>query len=523
MDDEKIEKSIDDIIQYGDESEDDFDIEPEEPKEQTDNAEASEEEAEEPAAEPDEQTEEGEGAEEPAEESEPEEKTSEEGGEYEFYDDGDEYIDYEYDELDEDFEDDEEEYRISTKALTIIAVIMAVIVLFGALSFVNIGFVGEYKKNFARNISVLADKMGISLGGGELQAEPEAAQPKEAGAVTVTENGEAATAEGYDTEIASSQIIPVENAVSAQFAKYKNGVVCASPNKMMFIDGTGTAAWECDTVVVNPVLKTGGDYILLTEKNGTRMCLYNGNENIYDINADDKLINCCVSSNGDVAAVTDKAGYKGAVTVFNKSGAQIFSWASGSDNVICADISAKSRRVAAALLNTDGQAKSSIKIFDIKETEALMTTTFEDSIIFDVRFAGDTLNAFGDNSMIGMTSSGRLLYDMRFTGSDFVHYSTDGDGNYVLLLENANIPVINLYNKKGKLKEQFSTDALPDVIDIYGNNIVYNSGRTIVSGRADGKNMTRFNADMDVRKLFLTDEKTFIIVYSGSVETVTMK
>ena len=496
MSDEINEKSIDDIIQYYDDKADDFaapetDEPDEDETEKTGEAPKNEKEAEKP---------------EPEQETEEEPDTNEDAEEY-GTEDG--YYTDEYDEFYDAF-DDEEDYKISTKTLTVTAVVVVAAVALAALfSFSgDNGVVGRYKQNVIKNVGNIVQSMGI--GGGKSEKPPET-------------DAQGAQAIEYGTQIRSSNTVPIENAAAAQFAKYKNGIICASANNMKFIDSSGAIAWETNTVIVNPLLRTGGGYILLTEKNGARMCLYSESENIYDITIEDKIINCSVSSNGDVAAVTDKTGYKGAVEVFNKEGIQIFSWVSGGDNIICADISPKSRRVAAALLNTDDQAKSTLKIFDIKETDAIASTVFEDTILFDVRFSDNTLNAFGDNSMIGISSNGKLLFDKRFDEADFVHYLSDGEGTNMLVFDSANTPVINLYSKRGKLKDQLIAETLPEVIGVHNGYIAYNSGRTIITGRADGKNMARFNADLDIKKLFLISEKTFMIVYSNSVETVTME
>ena len=78
--------------------------------------------------------------------------------------------------------------------------------------------------------------------------------------------------------------------------------------------------------------------------------MYIDNKLQYDVDDPDTVMSAELSSNGDVVVVTDKSSYRGGISVYNKSGEQIFSWASGSDAVICADISAASRSVAVALL-----------------------------------------------------------------------------------------------------------------------------------------------------------------------------
>lgn len=400
-------------------------------------------------------------------------------------------------------EDEEPEYHLSRRNIITAAVITllaaALVVTFVT---VDTGFIGRYKQNAARNVTTLFSKFGIDISRDE------------------TNGNGVKSSDKYKKTTQKTVTVPMETAGKSVFAEYRGSLVCAYTNYLSLIGSDGTIVWENTTTIVDPILRTAGNYILIGEKGGKKLCLYNDSRLIYEADTEDNILTCNLSSNGDVVAVTNKASYKGAVVVFNREGNRIFAWSSGSDDIISADISSASRRLAVALLNTDDQVKSTIQLFDMNEEESKVQAVFEDTILFDVDFTGDTINAFGDNCMAGLTANGKLVYDKRFDNADFVHYNIDEAGNKILLFDDMNIPLINIYAPNAALKYQLTSDELPEFVDIFGKYIIYNSGRDIIYGKAGKRQSSKYIASMDIKNLIMLDEDVFVIVYSNNLEFV---
>lgn len=399
-----------------------------------------------------------------------------------------------------------EEFSFTKKQIIIIAITTVVLmVTVFLLVTVDTGFIGSYKHNFMKNATTVLSNLGIDIQSDDTQTD-----------------GPIKGVTQYNASLDKSITVPVEKAGESVFTVYNDGLVFANANYMRLIDSDGETVWETNTLIADPIIKSAGHYILLAENGGTKLCLYYDSKLIYTADTDDKIVMCDLSSNGDILAVTDKASFKGGLVVFNKEGNQIFAWSSGSDNIISAHISASSRRIAVSLLNTDSQVKSTVQFFDINEAESYAQVIFEDTILFDLRFVGDTVHAFGDNCIAGLTSGGGILYDKRFDNAEFTHYSMDKNGNKILVFDASNIPLINIYGSGDALRHQLSSDEIPDFADIYENYIVFNSGRDILYGRIGGKQMATFTASMDIRELMLMNKNTVAVVYSNSIELVRM-
>lgn len=403
----------------------------------------------------------------------------------------------------EDFEleEDEEDGWLPPMKLVIAAIVLLAICAGGFfIARTQNTWVVQYKTNFMRNIRAIFPQM-------------------EAGPAS---EEEATPTPTFRTQVEHTYILPFENASGAEFAPYSDGVAVAKANYMAYVSPQGQNVWNMNTSVVNPILKAEGEYILLAEKGGKKICLYNDKKLIYARDTEDNIITANLSSNGDVVIITSKEYYQGAVVVYNKAGNQIFAWNSGSDSILSADIAASSRRVAVSLLNTDSRAYSTVMLFDVNKPESYAAQKFEDTLAFDVEFLGETLNVMGDNIAAGISIRGKVLWTISFEEMEFTHYAFDQDGNKILLFDNKNIPQLNFYSKSGKQKAMLTAEELPDFIDILGDIMLYNKGRDVIFGNIKGTGLKKYTSSMDIQKLMMVGPDTFLIVYNNSLEFVKM-
>ncbi len=317
-----------------------------------------------------------------------------------------------------------------------------------------------------------------------------------------------------------TNMIPFEDASGAVYAVYKSGIAAASANSIIYFNPQGEEQWQINTLIVDPILKTAGDYILIAENGGKKLCLYTQSRMIYTRETDSNIRYANLSSNGDVVVVTDKESYKGAVVAYNKAGDKIFEWFSGTDPIMAAAISPRSRRIAVATISTDSSISSTVMLFNINEKESYASQTFDNTAVFDVQYKNDNLNIVGDNTMSIMSTSGKLVWKAEYYDEEFSHYAIDDDGNSLVLVDEANVPMLYRYNQKGKTEYSLKLGELPDFVDIYSNTIAYNNGREIIISGGKNRTSKSYTATMDVRKLYLIDSKSALIVYNNSLEFI---
>ena len=402
------------------------------------------------------------------------------------------YDDYaEYDDYTEHDDNHNGGGKKKIKIIVTAAIILAVLTGIAALLSTDTGIIATYKKNFANNFSKIFGVFTM----------------KTADSGIVDENTQN---EDYNTSVRGSVIVS-DDVHGAQVLPYRDGIICASSNHLAYIDASGNTVWSEDTIIVEPLVSVRGGYILIAEKGGSKLCLYSDSKMLYEADDPDSIAAVKVSSAGDAVLITSKAAYKGGISVYNKLGEQIYSWASGSGAVISADISPTSRSVAVALLNTETTATSVIQFFNIKEEQSYAQVNAENTVMFDLCFNGSTLTAFGDNRLAALSDKGGVISDNDLTNFQITHSAADGEGGGTAL---------TLYDKNGKEQKIVTIDGMPDFVDIKENTVLYNIGRDIFCGKAGAKNITKYTAAMDIKELILISQNTFAIVYSNSIELV---
>lgn len=396
--------------------------------------------------------------------------------------------------------------------------IVCVALVFSYLFYVtDTGIVGIYKSNFSYNFSLIMRVFGIDYN-------PAGEMPVigSNNFFSITAHAEEAvdspTDVPYNTLSEVKASIPFSEADTAAFKKYDKGVVCAKSNYMCYVSKNGEKKWEHETQISNPILSVSGKYIAVAGKDSTHLNLYKGKKLLYAIDIPDRIKTCSVSEKGDVALITDKTAYKGAVSVFNKKGEEVFSWISGV-NYITAVSMLKSRNVAVSLVSTENNVKSYVMMFDIYSTDPINGTEITDSLIFESSHHKNNAYVCADNSISSVNSDGELNYTVRFDNMDITHTAAGSKGWRAVSYTDSNLPYINVYNRSGKLYAVTTTESIPDYIDVYKSTVLYNNGRDVLCGESDSIK-TRYTAPMTVKNLILINRSTYMIVYENSLEII---
>jgi len=315
----------------------------------------------------------------------------------------------------------------------------------------------------------------------------------------------------------SGENIAFEHAETSRFLKYEDGIVSATETELACYSKDGQKKWSLPIQYSSPVLATGGKHILIFEKGGSKISVYNEEKLIFSKNVEGKISTGSISAGGDCVIVFEREGYKGSVLVYNKSGDEVYLWNSGKYGILDADIS-KSRRLAVSLINTEGVIDSKIYLFDIDKPDVDATVDIDDSIAFDIVFDEDTLNAFCDNRITGIAEKGEKKWSYSANSKEIVRYAMTDKGEKVVAFDKNNASEIILITKKGEEKTNITTNVLPDIIDIYDDRILYNEGRVMMITSTSGELKARYTCLRDIKKAFFIDKNNIFIVYASSIE-----
>lgn len=311
--------------------------------------------------------------------------------------------------------------------------------------------------------------------------------------------------------------IALPNAENGQYRRFLKGMISATDTTLAFYNGEGDDEWSAKIQIATPILEVAGDNILVYEQNGKKLTVYNKNQHKYQKTVAGHIKTASISESGDVSVVFERDGYKGSVIVYNKDGQEVYLWNSGKFRIIDADMS-PSRRLAVTLLNTNNTLESKIYYFDLGKSGAESTINISDTVVFDIDFDGEVLNAYCDNKLIATDGNGDIKWNYDYRGRNITRYILTEKGEKVIAFDNHNVSEITTVSRTGDEKKTIKTDVLPDCLDCYDDRVLYNSGRTLLVSDLNGETVARYTCSRDIKKAYLLSSKKVFIVYTTGLE-----
>ena len=423
--------------------------------------------------------------------------------------------------------------------ILIIIVCLCAITLFSLIAAgVEIPLLQTYKINFKHNISGISNILGIELPI-EMQLylddetvptpKPTMVPKEEIEAIeealgypleeeVETKEGTTALTTKAPLKVKSENLpVALDGASNSKFADYGGDVVAVSETRYRGFNNKGESLWELPIQMQSPQVTVRGEYVLVNETGAKKIILYKGKKQVFEATTEGNIITCDLSKKGDVVAVCEKEYYKGQVLVLNSNGKVIFAWDSGSYNILDAAIS-DDRKVAVSLLNTDVGADSLITCLDVKGKEKYRTENFSNSIIFELEFDGEKLNAIADNKCVGLSKNGKVLWEYDYAGRVLKNYDIAVNGSKLLLFDNGGVGEIVVVSRGGKAYDTIKTESMPDVLSIKADYIAYNSGRDIIVSNFKGTSVKRATCSADIKQAYALEKNKIFCVYNGSIQ-----
>lgn len=317
--------------------------------------------------------------------------------------------------------------------------------------------------------------------------------------------------------VSSGDPVSINSASLAKFHRYQGGLLCVTENSINLFSNKGEKKWSTPIQISNPVLRVKGSYILLFEQGGRKFLVYKNKNFVFEAQAKNNILMGNISSSGDTIFATDKEYYKGAVSVYNNSGEEIYQRNFGNESVISADIS-DSRKIAVSLMNVTNQVVSTVVYFDVFDEEEKERVSYENTIIYDLDFVGNTLFAYADDKLIALNERGKQEWIHNFDGKNLKHYQKDKSDVSVLLFDNNNNSEFSVINSSGKEKQKIKTEIIPDFCDICDGYIIYNNGRNLFLTKINGEYLAKYTSSRDIHMAYFIDSQNVVVVYNRSIE-----
>lgn len=195
-------------------------------------------------------------------------------------------------------------------------------------------------------------------------------------------------------------------------------MVTLDGNKVVFYKDDGSQLSAVPHNYGSPVLDVCAKKIVVYDNAGKSFQVLNKKGTVYSKKTDNPILMAKIGSNGYVAVVTQTEKYSAFVTVYDETGTEIYTWASGRRVVgICFNEDGKGCCIS-AIASSGGKINSVVYSVKFDSKQAVMTSSPIDSLVLQARLTKNGKYwVVGDDRFIVLDSNGNTLYTYEYSTS----------------------------------------------------------------------------------------------------------
>lgn len=289
-----------------------------------------------------------------------------------------------------------------------------------------------------------------------------------------------------------------ENNANIKYETFVDGYIKYGQNGIEYQKTFGVAEWNIPVTFQNPFLVKAEPYVLLGDKNGNTLMLFDKNGKVRDFTVRYPVVQASVSEQGTIEVILQGEG-SNFIQLYDKEGNIVADMRSSVDETgypLTAAISPDGTKLVVSYLSIDGMsAKTTLAFYDFSQqlkTDGVSLMggfDYEDFLIARLHFVDNkTVVAIGDTTTYYYNIANEpeqtqeIAFEQNiqsiFIGEDYIGYVLDNSEN-----PDEGKYRIRLYNKSGKKKLDTDIDMDYDSIEIRGKEIiaVQNNSCTILN------------------------------------------
>ncbi len=336
--------------------------------------------------------------------------------------------------------------------------------------------------------------------------------------------------------------IPLDYNSNVNVLVYNKNIGILADNKLMQYSASGEYISEIPVEISNPIYDVNNRYLVLSEKNSSKIYLISGSKIKWEKEVDGNISKLNVNENGYVSAILSGTTYKSVIVTFDNNGKELFKTYLGTTTAMSTSISNNNEYLAFAEINTSGTLiQSNIKIISIEKASIKETgaTSATESIIYTYKApTGSIVTNIKYNDKTKLI----CMYDDSIhcieNGQDTVIMNLKEDGKKIsaadiklknniyravekstsLFTADTTIEIMNIDSKNESI---YTIEGVAKSINSYENTIAINLGQEVEFINTSGWLMKRYKSSQDVQKIIIGNGIAGI-VYQNKVEIINL-
>ena len=235
-------------------------------------------------------------------------------------------------------------------------------------------------------------------------------------------------------ETGCAKLYYYENDATSRFAAIDGSLVTVAANQVRLLDERSQVLYQNSVRFLHPDLVSGGGVAVAYDIGGTALYALDSKGLRWQQETEGELIAVTVNPHGYVTAVYNKSGAKAAVTVWDSSGAAVFTFQSAQRFVMTAALGQDDRTLAAVTMGQeDGKFQSFLVLYHTDSDKMVATTPVDGGVAYALETMQREFCAVTEQGLYLLDSGGDLKASYSY-GGQFLRRCVVGDGGWAALL-----------------------------------------------------------------------------------------
>jgi len=321
-----------------------------------------------------------------------------------------------------------------------------------------------------------------------------------------------------------------QNKFSIEFGK-KSKLICTAgyivkdnDGFLEWINDQGTVVQKSQTKLIDPIIKSDGDFLIAAEMNGRNVEVYNKLSLAWKTEIEDNIQNVNVNRNGYAAVVRAYPGFKSAVEVYNQKGKKLYFSCRADNTIVEAFVLPNNITTVLNTLNTNACAlESIIEMLQMKsgKVEVIKKFALDNSLVLKLQTLGDSSFILASqNDVTGVNDAGAIIYKKKFKRVQSIS-AFNNDTSAIAGVEQdkkTNKNVVEFINSKNEPLNALQFDAVIKGMVAGKDVIIVNLGRKVVIMNRHGRILGGATASSDILKVdFISNNKAIAITSDNAI------
>lgn len=331
----------------------------------------------------------------------------------------------------------------------------------------------------------------------------------------------------------STTSIVLDEDKSNNIYAYDKYISILSNHTLKNYNSSGKSEGELTVEISSPIAKASGKFLLIAEKEQSKIYLISGNEIIWQKDLEGNIDKMTVNKNGYVAVILSGTTHKSVIQTFDTSGKELFKTYLSSTIAMDVDISLDNQYLAFSEINTSGTlVQSIIKIISIQKAKAgeegSIIYTYQEpnnNLITNIKYqeANRLICMYDDGIYVIKNDSNEKILNLTEQNTK-ISFGEIELSNYVfrvtektsLLNTQTTIEIVNTGNKKTNI---YTLDGVSKEIYSYDDAISINLGSEVHFISTNGWLIKRYTSSQEIKKILIANNFAGI-VYRNKIEIV---